>query len=503
MVSCEKPRTSYPQKTLRISIQREPYTLDPRKGGDMISASVHFLLYDGLTRLNTDGSITLSGAEKVAISKDQTSFIFTLRKSFWSDMSPITAYDYENSWKKILDPSFPAPNSYLLYIIKNAEEAKKGNISADKIGIFAKDNQTLVVTLEKPCPYFLAITAFCTLFPYKEGCYNGPFFLEKWEHQSHLHLKKNPFYALGDQISLDRIELLLIPDPMTALQLYEQNLIDIIGAPVSSLPLDAIEKLRAQEKFYHMDAAGTCFCVFNTEKYPFHNRNLRKAFGLSIHRKEIVTHITQLNEKIATGIIPHCFKETPEQLFQDDDTKSAQACFEMALEELGLSCETFPIITFYYAHSETNHLIAQILKEQWQKKLGIEIELQSLDTTTLLEKFAYGDFQMGQATYLAQYFDSINLLERFKDKQNRKNYAHWENQTFASLIESSHCTSNRMKILLEAEKILIDEMPIIPLFHTSFAYLIKPHLENVAFTPMGSLYFEKISTSSSTKAKEL
>ncbi len=489
-------------KTLRINIQREPFTLDPRKGGDLVSSTVHFLLYEGLTRLSPKGTIEYIGAKKVLISKDQKTYTFLLRDTYWSSGDPVTAFDYERSWKAMLDPNFPSPNAFLLYEIKNSEKAKKGEVPIDTVGIKAVDQKTLVVTLERPCSYFLHITTFCSLFPFSgEGTYNGPFLLKKWKHHNEITFKKNPTYWAKNQISLDQIKMLIVENETTALHLYEIDELDIMGF-TSHLPLDSLKKVSESNQLYKVDAAGTCFCVFNTDKFPFHNPNMRKAFAYSINRSEIVEHVTQMDEKIATGLIPPHLKKRSASLFLDADIAASKEYFQKGLGELQITKEDLPEIIFYYPRSEINHLLAQTLQQQWLQTLGIKVQLQAMDLKTLLEKLSRGDFFMGQYTFLAQYFDSMNLFERFKNKNNRKNFAQWEYPKFAEVLQASQVAAHiemKDQLLDKAEELLIEEMPIAPLFHPTFVYLIKPHLKNVQFSPIGSIYLDRISTDSSSR----
>ena len=174
LASCNSP----PQKAdhcLRLNIAAEPATLDPRKGGDLLSSHLHFMLFEGLTRICPNGIAEPAIAESIELSNDKKTYTFHLRSALWSDGSTITALDFENSWKDILSPEFPSQNANLLYPIKNAELAKKGESSPSTIGITALDAQTLQVTLENPVPYFLELVSFCVFSPVKSDLFSGPF----------------------------------------------------------------------------------------------------------------------------------------------------------------------------------------------------------------------------------------------------------------------------------------------------------------------------------------
>lgn len=498
---------------LRVNIPGEPATLDPRKGGDLVSSTLHFLLFEGLTRLNADSSTSPAQAESIEISEDKKIYTFHLRNCKWSDGSPITAYDFEKSWKDILNPDFPSVNAHLLFPIKNAREAKLGVYSVHEIGITAKDAKTLIVELEKPIPYFLQLTAFCVLFPinhqvdhkFHDWAYhgderfvcNGPFRFAKWKHDQEIVLEKNPHYWDADKIKLDSIRINMIKDEMTALQMYENDEIDILGLPLSPLPIGSLQELAQKGLLNINPVAGTKVCYYNTERFPFSNLFIRKAFAYAVNRKVMMEHVSDLQEEIATGAIPPLLKsDSALPFFNDGDIWQAKDCLYKGLSELDLKLSDLPDIYLSYSHSESDHKIAHILQQQWLDVLGVKVKLEKLDHNELLEKMAQRDFSIAQYAWLAQYNDQMNILERFKHKDNAKNYTGWEMSEYTECIDLSHRQINstdRQKTLAQAESLLMAHMPVIPLFHTTFALLIKPFVHDARLSPIGDIYFEKIS----------
>ena len=150
-------------KTLRLSLSCPVHLLDPRVGTDFISGIVIKMLYEGLMRLDSSGNPSLAAAERIDISQDGLRYTFTLRDSVWSNGRPVTAYDFEYAWKKVLDPSFMTFFDYLFYPIKNAQSVKRGLLPPDALGLHAVDDRTLVVDLDHPAPYFLEL---CCLWIY-------------------------------------------------------------------------------------------------------------------------------------------------------------------------------------------------------------------------------------------------------------------------------------------------------------------------------------------------
>lgn len=509
-LSCQKkePPPSAPLEHVRLNLRNEPATLDPRKGADVLSCELQVFLFEGLMRWYPDGSLDLGQAAALEISQDQRTYTFHLRNTLWSDGTPVTAYDFEQSWKNILDPNFPSPNAHLFYPIKNAEAAKKGLVALSEVGIKTPDARTLIVSLEAPTPYFLDLTSFVAFCPihqanaheHPEWAYNagehfisnGPYTLQEWKHNNELLLKKNPLYWENEKISCASIHFSMVSNENTVLQMYQNGKLDMIGTPLCPLPIEAAQSLNETGELLHKSIGCTTLLAFNTKQFPFNNANIRKALSYAIHRQEIVEHITQQNEQIALNAIPPVLKNnqnTP--LFQDNNLAKAQELFALGLHELGLEKDAFPEILYTYSNTDLNHNIAQAIQQQWQKAFGICVKLQSHDAKILMSKLTSKEFSVAQCIWIAQFKDPYNILERFKLESNAKNYPSWENAEYIRLLEQStqEIGKSRLDTLEQAEKIFIDEMPIAPIYHWEYAYLVKPHLRNLKLCTSGELYY--------------
>lgn len=519
-IGCQKKKDPSRQEMtqyLHLNLKNEPATLDPRRGGDVISSNLHFILFEGLVRLNADGSISPAQARSFDISEEGTVYTFHIRDAMWSNGTAVTAYDFEKSWKDILDPNFPSINTHLLYPIKNAEAAKKGKIPLMEVGITAKDEKTLVVTLEKPTPYFLDLIAFCVFFPVNSQIdkdfpdwahhagehfvSNGPFILKGWKHNNEIIVKKNPSYWDANRIHLEAIHFSMVGNEATALQMFENGQLDMIGDPLSPLPIDAIPTLKKKGKLFNHPAGGTTMITFNVDRAPFNNAKIRKAFGYAIDREGIVKNITQMGEIAATNLIPPVLKnDRNHPFFKDADVKRAQILLEEGMQELGISREAFKDLIYPYSTSEVNHKIAQALQQQWQQVLGIHVKIENVEHKVLMDKLIKRDYTFAQGLWLAQYNDQMNILERFRFKTNAKNYPNWENAEYSHLLEQSFYENGtkRLETLEKAESLFLEEMPICPIYHWDMAYMIQPHLKNVGLTPVGDLVFEKIDLESRT-----
>ncbi len=511
--SCAEKRSlpKHPSE-LRLSLPEDPVTLDPRKGGDATSSTLQFMLFEGLTKFNPDGSVSLGQCSSVHISPDQKTYTFRLGNTKWSNGKPVTSYDFERAWKAILSPSFPSPNAHLLYPILYAEEVKKGDKPMKDVGIAAPDPSTLIITLERETPYFLNLVSFCVFFPIPSGVEtdypdwafhggphfvsNGPFILEDWKHNNEIILKKNPLYHDPSQVHLDQVHISIIRSEQTAFELYQRGDLDLIGPPFSSIPLDARLIAKNQSELLVSPSAVTTFITFNIGVFPFSNAHLRKALGLAIDRKEIVENVTHLDETAAFCAVPPALKPNGcFSFYQDAKKELATSYLNKALEELSLSKkELESFLTYFYPQSELNHKVAQVLQEQWRETLGLHVKLSLMDKSSHTDLLSKKKHLFSQSLYRAQYADPMNILERFKYKQNVKNYSSWEHPLFQSLLDLSFKESGqkRMALLEKAEGLLLEEAAIAPLFHSNLCYLIKPDIENIQLSPLGGLFFERL-----------
>lgn len=502
LFSCCSSPSVQPER-LKISFHTMPMTADPRKSGDFISATLICLIFEGLTRCEPNGSVSMALAESVEISADRLRYLFRLRPSFWSDGAPVTAGDFERSWKEQLNPESGSLSAYLFYPIRNAEKAYKGEASLDEIGIHALNDLEIEVILEEPTHYFLSLTAFPSYLPTPTHALsqfsswttpfisNGPFHIDSIESQSHLLLKKNNLYWKQNQIRLDEIQIAIVNNPTTALRMFSRGELDCMGGSISPFPSDAL-KTFSSVQFFPMNA--TTFTAFKNDHPYLKNRHLRHALALAINRSEIVEKITQLGETAATRFIPpSLLSNQNRQLFPAFDPISAKEHLKLALEELHLSIQEIPL-TLSYSASELNTRIAQALQTEWKEILGLNIALDAKEPQSFKDLLYRREFDIALAFWIAQFLDPINILERFADPKNWKNYPGWKNESFRQKMRLLGNDGDRLRRIEEVEEILAYDMPLAPIYHWSNPILSHPHIHNLQVTPNGAILFENIST---------
>ncbi|WP_404665641.1 peptide ABC transporter substrate-binding protein [Rhabdochlamydiaceae symbiont of Dictyostelium giganteum] len=512
LMGCSSSSQPESKQILRLNIAHEPHSLDPRRGRDYIGSAMHYLLFEGLLRLSNDASLMPAQAQKIDISEDGLIYTFHLRDAVWSDGTAVTAQDFEHSWKTLLSPDFPTPSAHLFYPIKNAKKAKLGEVTVSEIGIVSENAKTLVVTLEKPTPYFLKLVAYCAFFPVKhtldqasgewmnqtssQFISNGPFALKTWKHHKKINLDKNEHYWDASSIHLDGLKISMISDENTALNLYENGDLDILGAGLSPISSDAASYYHKKGLLHTVAAPATTVITFNTTKYPFNNINIRKAFSYAINRQQITQNVTQLNEIAATGIIPPAFMPNRRSsCFQDHDTQKAKYHLSLGLKELGISLKDFPKVMLNYTFSELNRKLAQVLQDQWMHTLGIQIDLHNLEHQVHIENLTTLSYDLAQSFWVAQYSDPMSILERFNSKNNYKNYTGWENKEYTDLLEESSQvmpSDQRVELLQEAESLIMEEMPIAPVYHWQFSFLAKDYVHFPPLLPNGAFDYSRI-----------
>ncbi len=489
------------ERILHLSIPYPPTSLDPRLAGDEFTGSILRLLFEGLMRINREGQIEKGLAESISVSSDQKTYIFKLRPAFWNNNMPVSAHDFEYAWKKILSADFKTPYAYLFYPIKNAKEAKQGLLPLDSVGIRALDERTLQVELAFPSPYFLELTALTLYFPVNqrvdrlyphwplqaEGytC-NGAFLLKTHRANECYEFIKNPNYWNHDQIEIDKIVITRV-GYKTANQMFKKGEISWIGQPfglwdLSFSPGDQDQVIVSPDK-------GVYWYSFNTQLFPFQHLKLRKAFALAINRQAITEVLSTPTRPAYSPLLPR-LSQNEGKAFLKEDLALAQQLFEEALRELGLARYSFPVLRLLYAQGNVRDMAAKLIKQQWEEAFGIRIRLEPLDWGTAFSKMKQGDFHLCGILWRSLINDPVYILNSFRNSNENINLSKWENNTYQELLKWADYevnTEKRLKYLAHAEKILLEEIPVLPVFYTDFRAIVKNHVHPPVISSFGTL----------------
>ncbi|QIB27391.1 peptide ABC transporter substrate-binding protein [Caloranaerobacter azorensis] len=501
------------EQVLKINIGFEPPDLDPQTTTDTTSFFVINATLEGLVRLNPDGSVGKGIAESWDVSDDGKVYTFKLRDAKWSDGDPITAYDFEYAWKRALDPKTASSYAYQLYLIKNGEAFNTGEITdPNEVGVKALDEKTLKVELERPVPYFLSLTAFPTYVPAKKAAieewgdeyasdadkmvYSGPFMITRWDHEQKLILEKNPNYWDADSVKLQRIECDMITDSNTAINLYETGELDLSGVPAEFL-----DNYKDSPEFGRMIEANVAYLQFNCKDKFFSNKKIRKAFSLAINREAYVNGVVANGSIPAYGFVPNGipgksggeFRKQNGDLFYDAGTKGQEAVdeakrlLEEGLKEVGATKEELAKhVSYLTDQADIARKFAQALQQMWKKNLGIEVPIDTISFKIRLQRMKQGDFTISFGGWSADYNDPMTFMDMWITNSGN-NTAFWSNDKYDELIQKAVNSTGdeRMEYMLEAEKLLMEEMPIAPTYFRARNFLQKTYVKGVARFPVG------------------
>ncbi|MFS0553340.1 peptide ABC transporter substrate-binding protein [Brevibacillus sp. 179-C9.3 HS] len=482
----------------------EPETLDSGMSNDVISGAFIRSLYDGLVRLDKDGKPVNSVASDIQVSEDKKVYTFTLRDSKWSNGDTVTAQDFAFAWMRVLDPKTASGSAYKYYPIKNARAFYEGKAKAEDVGIKVVDAKTLQVTLENPTPYFLTLATF--YYPVHQKVVeanpdwakkpesivtNGPFKLVNWEHKNKIELAKNEHYWEKDVVKFNEIEFSMIEDTNTELELFNSGELDWAGGPISGLPADAIGPLRDEGKLQTMQRATNYYLLFQTEKPPFTNSKIRKAFAYAINRNDIAENIGQAGQTPLMGFVPLSASLKPEGYFKDNDVETAKQLLAEGMKEMGIT--QLPEITYLYNTSDLNKKIAEALQAQWKQALGVDVKLINKELKVMFDDQEQGKYMISRTGWTGDYNDSVNFLELMMEKYSSNNSTFWFSEKYVDLVKKAYAEpdeAKRNQYLIEAESILMEEMPVTGVYSSVNSWVQNEKVKGITVDPLGYIDFK-------------
>ncbi|KYZ78203.1 ABC transporter substrate-binding protein [Anaerosporomusa subterranea] len=506
MTGCSKQQSTH----LRYAVGAEPESIDPRKSTSIAASTIEAQLFEGLTVLDAANRPAPAAAERWEVSADGLVYVFHLRQAAkWSNGESVTAHDFEYAWKTCLSPDFASPYAYQMFYIKNGEAYHNKKASADQVGVKALNDYTLEVRLERPAPYFLSLTAFHTYYPVhqktvaangkwatdaKSVVGNGPFLLTLWQHSSKMELAKNPHYWDAASVKLARMEFLLLDSASTVMAMFERNQIDI----GDNLPASEIPRLLAEKKVQIQPQLGVGYYSFNMQKAPFDNAKVRKAFQLAIDREVLVKKVLQGGQQPAFALVPtgladvkpgEDFRKVGGDLLKNNDIETAKRL----LAEAGFpDGKGLPPITLLYNTSETHKMMAEAIQEMWKKNLGVLVQLSNQEWKVFLDSLDRHEFQMARDSWVGDYADPMTFIELF-EMTNGNNVPDYKNPDYDALVNQAKKTPDqqtRMQAMHAAEKLLIDDAVIIPLYYYTSPSLVKDRVKGTMRSIFGNIYFK-------------
>ncbi len=494
--SSEGGRSSGEKDTLRIWIGGDTESMDPGKMSSTHSAAYAHPLFEGLTRIGKDGMPQLAAADKYEVSEDGLTYVFHLRDNFWHNGDPVRAQDFVYAYRRILNPKFASVYAYMLYMIKGAEEYNSGQVGAEKLRVRALDDKTLEIVLKTPTPYFLSALnhhSFCPVNPkvvQEHGDWatkvetligNGGFKIDKWVRNNKMELVKHDKYWDQANVKSKKIIFYFIDNALTAQNMFDNNELDFkVGGGK-----DRRERLKKEGKLYESNNIQVSYFTVNNKKGPFSDPRLRRAISYAMDRQKTINVITQnAPNKAAFGLVPYGirdpqtgkdFRQEGGDLFHEDMAK-AQALLAEAGYPGG---KGLPPITLLTVSSQGGGIAEQMLQERLKNNLGVILEIHGQEWKVFLASKRSGKYDMVYQSWVGDYMDPMSYLDLFTtgNANNNSGYSNPEYDRLIFLAQKSGEQKVRMAAMHQAEKILMEEMGVIPDVFGCFFASIDPKVK--------------------------
>lgn len=477
----------------------EAHTFDPNMIVDSNDVVIGENMNEGLYKANANGSYDLGMAESVDISDDGLVYTYHIRDSYWSNGDPVTANDFEYSWKRLANPETGAEYAWMFEItgIQNANDVINGEADPDTLGVKAIDEKTLEVTLEYPVSFLSSVLRFPTFAPVNQkfceekgadfgmsventiSC--GAFKLAEWEPgATECVLTKNENYYDADNVEVSRLTFKVVKDTQAAVMAFEAGEVD-----TASISGEYYQQYAGTDKINSFPVATLRYISCNLQNEDLANLNMRLALAYGINKNSICDDVLKNGSVPANFVVPggnfavgedgKNFRETAGATYLEYDLAKAQEYYETAKQELGKDSFTF---RFLYDDTSECKEIAQFIKSDVESNFpGITLELNAQPKQSRVQLMKDGDYDLGFPTWGADYQDATTFLDLWKTG-NGNNFGKWSNADYdqAMSAEFSADTEARMAGLIEAEKILCEEVPILPTYQSAAASLLNPEL---------------------------
>ena len=503
---------------LRYVMNSEPETLDPNMNNYASSSNVLLNLFTGLYQYSADGTgVEPACAESYTVSEDGLTYTFKLREGLkWSDGSPLTAADFEYSWKRELKQDTASAAAWQLYYIKNGEAYNNGQCEADEVGVKAIDDTTLEVVLNNPTPYFVNLTAANNFAPVKkeavEGAEvwtksadtyvcNGPFMMAEIRPQEGYSLVKNPNYVFADTVTLDGVEMIFIEQAEAALSAYNAGDVDAMSS--GSIETQAMTQYDGSEELHSYDLIGTSYYDFNCEK-EYMTKEVRKALSMSINRDTINQVAVSSKPKSAYAFVPFGIPYAEEsedfrtKVGNNLITEDVEAAKQLLADAGYPNGEGLPVLQLIITNTKENKDKAQILQALWKENLGVSVDIVTFESKVYWDEHAAGNFDIAFDGWTGDYLDPNTNLSIF-NKSRMEKECRWRSEEalrYNDLLEEAATLADnnaRMELFVEMEQILMDEMPVMPLYFRNTMALVKPHVKGFTCDNSGHPLFRAVS----------
>ena len=500
--------------TFRFANDTDIVGMDSTVVDDAMSFNAITAITDGLTTVDVKGNTIPGIAKSWDVSNNGLTYTFHLRDAKWANGDDVTAQDFVYSWHRIIKNA--GNYAYMLgsegASIKNADSlidlgTTATNEQLNTLGIKATDDKTVVVDLEKNVPYFVGLMSFPCYFPqnqkFVEKCGknyatkpeyilgNGAYKMTKWIKGNKATFTKNDKYYDAKSVKTKNIEMYLVQDPKTAAQNFDNGKVDY--ATINSTLVD---KYKGKDTFKAIREGYLAYLICNFKADTTANKNLRHALSYAINRKDLCDNILKDGSQPATGFVPAQLCKSPSGKdfreesgkYVDYDVKKAQEYLDAAKKELGT--DTITVDLLYGTDESPMDTFAEYLQGSFTKLKGLKVNMvATVKKDRIYNREASGNFQIACTRWAPDYADPTTFLNVLASS-NSNNYGKWENAQYNSLLKQAQNETDvnkRWNELLEAEKVMMDDMPNIPVVQTGTAALqaknVKGLVHNTVSTP--------------------
>ncbi|MCF0147643.1 MAG: peptide ABC transporter substrate-binding protein [Clostridium sp.] len=503
-------QASSSDSVLRVQFDVEVASMDPQIATDGTSFEVIAAITEGLYSVDDAGSPILAAAESVEKSDDGLNYTFKLKDAKWSNGTAVTAKDFVFAWRRLVDPKTASEYAFIAGIagIKNADDISAGKTPVEELGVKAVDDKTLVVELSHPVTFFESLLSFPSFYPVNEEFYNsvgdkfgtspdtiignGPFKMSAYEPAATtIELVKNEDYWDASAVKLGGIKFQVIKEAQQTMLSYQNGDLD-----VATLAGEQVEQFMNDPEFTNVKAGYLWYISPNQKVAGLENENLRKALALSYDKKAIVNNILKdgsivadfaVPEELATGPDGKDFRDNTATYLSTDKTKALEY-YEKAKKELGKDSFTYKMLV---EDTESAQNVAQFIQSEIQTTLpGVTISLEVVPKKNRVERMQNGDYEVVFTRWGPDYADPMTYLDMWTtDSPN--NYGSWSNKEYDEVIKSAQSgelaldQEARWEALKNAEKTVMDEAVIFPVYQKGNAEMIKNNVSQIEFHSVG------------------
>ena len=483
------------QGILHFGNLSEPRELDPHVTTGVAEQNILSALFEGLVTENP-GTLEIAPgtAKRWDVLDEGARYLFHLQpEARWSNGDPLKAAHFAYAFERILSPAFGAPYAYMLYVIKGAEDFhREATSDFSDVGVNAIDDHTLEITLHTPIPHFLTKLTHMAWFPVHPETIeqhggmtaigtswtrpahfvgNGPFALKQWHPNRQITVARNHHYWDRENVKLNGIVFYPIGDHAIEERAFRAGQLHITG----TVPVERISHYQRNHPdiLYLEPYLGTYYYLLNTRRPPLDNPKVRRALALTIDREQITRVITRADEDPALHFTPPDTGGYHAEARLAGNTQEAQ----QLLAEAGYpGGEGFPVFTILYNTADTHARIAEAIQQMWRQKLGITVELNNMDWKVYLDQTQSGNYDIARAGWIADYLDPETFLNLWVT-DGGNNRSGWSNEQYDEYIRTAATSTDpetRFYAFQQAEKILMQEVPIIPIYFYRSKSLVHP-----------------------------